>query len=193
LARARRLRFFFAMVISSRDVGLTVNDDFTRGNGGGGSVSLRDSFDGIGGYVAVACLLVFFSVLGILIEAQSSDKVLWTGTKAVGSESGGIVIYHYKGEQFSLDGSGFDNRARVTVYLNPSNPDDAQVNSLVIRAIDLGFTAVPFTLSIAVLGLGVYRRRYSDKVRVQQVRDYGGGLDPEYVENYLKRLRQRDD
>jgi hypothetical protein len=156
-------------------------------------VSLRERFDGIGGYVALACLLLFFSVLGLLIEVQSSDKVLWTGTKVAGSESGGVVIYHYKGEQFSLDGTGFDNRAHVSVYLNPSNPDDAQLNSIAVRAIDLGFTVVPFTLSIAVLGLGLYRRRAVDNVRVREVRDYGGGLDPEYVENYLKRLRQRDD
>jgi hypothetical protein len=156
-------------------------------------MSLRERFDGIGGYVALACLLLFFSVLGLLIEVQSSDKVLWTGTKVVGSESGGVVIYHYKGEQFSLDGTGFDNRAHISVYLNPANPDDAQVNSLAVRAIDLGFTVVPFTLAFAVLGLGLYRRRAMDNVRVREVRDYGGGLDPEYVENYLKRLRQRDD
>jgi hypothetical protein len=156
-------------------------------------MSLRERFDGIGGYVALACLLLFFSVLGLLIEVQSSDKVLWTGTKVVGSESGGVVIYHYKGEQFSLDGTGFDNRAHISVYFNPANPDDAQVNSLAVRAIDLGFTVVPFTLAIAVLGLGLYRRRAMDNVRVREVRDYGGGLDPEYVENYLKRLRQRDD
>jgi hypothetical protein len=156
-------------------------------------VRLRDRFDGIGGYVAVAGILLFFSVLGLLILVQSSDKLLWTGTKVVGRESGGIVIYHYRGEQYSIDGNDFDNRARISVYLEPSNPFNAQTNSWVVRAIDLGYTAVPFTLSILVLGAGMYRRRTADKVRIQQVRDYGGGLDPEYVENYLKRLRQRDD
>jgi hypothetical protein len=156
-------------------------------------VRLRDRFDGIGGYVAVAGILLFFSVLGLLILVQSSDKLLWTGTKVVGRESGGIVIYRYRGEQYSIDGNDFDNRARISVYLEPSNPFNAQTNSWVVRAIDLGYTAVPFTLSILVLGAGMYRRRTADKVRIQQVRDYGGGLDPEYVENYLKRLRQRDD
>jgi hypothetical protein len=156
-------------------------------------VRLRDRFDGIGGYVAVAGILLFFTVLGLLILVQSSDKLLWTGTKVVGRESGGIVIYHYRGEQYSIDGNGFDNRARINVYLEPSNPFNAQTNSWVVRAIDLGYTAVPFTLSILVLGAGMYRRRTADKMRIQQVRDYGGGLDPEYVENYLKRLRQRDD
>jgi hypothetical protein len=156
-------------------------------------VRLHDRFDGIGGYVAAAGILLFFSVLGVLILAQSSDKVLWTGTKVVGRESGGIVIYHYRGEQYSLDGNGFDNRARISVYLDPSNPFNAQTNSWVVRAIDLGYTAVPFTLSILVLGGGLYRRKTADKVRIREVRDYGGGLDPEYVENYLKRLRQRDD
>jgi hypothetical protein len=156
-------------------------------------VRLQDRFDGIGGYVALAGILLFFSVLGVLILAQSSDKVLWTGTKVVGSESGGIVIYHYKGEQYSLDATGFHNRARISVYLDPSNPFNAETNSLFVRAIDLGYTAVPFTLSIVVLGAGLYRRKNADKVRIREVRDYGGGLDPEYVENYLKRLRQRDD
>jgi hypothetical protein len=181
------------MDISSHDVGPTVDDDPTRECGGGGRVSLRERFDGIGGYVALAVLLLFFSVLGLLIEVQSSDRVLWTGTKVEGTETGGVIIYHYKGEQFSLDGTGFDNRAHIAVYLNPANPDDAQVNSIPVRAIDLGLTVVPFTLSIAVLGLGMYRRRVADNVRVREVREYGGGLDPEYVENYLKRLRQRDD
>jgi hypothetical protein len=156
-------------------------------------VRLRDRFDGIGGYVAVAGILLFFSVLGLLILVQSSDKLLWTGTKVVGRESGGIVIYHYRGEQYSIDGNGFDSRARISVYLEPSNPFNAQTGTWVVRAIDLGYTAVPFTMSILVLGAGMYRRKTADKVRIQQVRDYGGGLDPEYVENYLKRLRQRDD
>jgi hypothetical protein len=156
-------------------------------------VRLQDRFDGIGGYVAVAGILLFFSVLGLLILAQSSDKVLWTGTKVTGSESGGVVIYHYRGEQYSIDGNGFDSRARIGVYLDPSNPFNAQTNSVVVRAIDLGFTAVPFTFAIVVLGAGLYRRKTADKVRIKEVRDYGGGLDPEYVQNYLKRLRQRDD
>jgi hypothetical protein len=156
-------------------------------------VRLQDRFDGIGGYVAVAGILLFFTVLGLLILVQSSDKVLWTGTKVVGSESGGIVLYHYRGEQYSIDGKGFDNRKRISVYLDPSNPFHAQTNSWVVRAIDLGYTAVPFTLSILVFGAGLYRRKTADKVRIREVRDYGGGLDPEYVENYLKRLRQRDD
>jgi hypothetical protein len=156
-------------------------------------VRLQDRFDGIGGYVLLAGILFFFSVLGLLVEAQSNDRVLWTGTKVVGSEHGGIVIYHFHGEQYSLDGKGFDNRAQIAVYLDPSNPFNAQTNSVVVRAIDLGFTAVPFTLSIVVLGLGLYRRKTADRVRIREVRDYGGGLDPEYVQNYLKRLRQRDD
>jgi hypothetical protein len=193
LARARRLRFFFAMVISSRDVVVRVDDDFTRASGEGGSVRLRERFDGLSGYVAVACLLLFVSVLGLLIEAQSSDKVLWTGTKVVGSEHGGIVFYRYQGQQYSLDGTGFDNKARITVYFDPSNPDSAQTDSLVVRAIDLGFTALPFTLAFLVVGRGMYRRKTADKGRVREVREYGGGLDPEYVENYLKRLRQRND
>jgi hypothetical protein len=156
-------------------------------------VRLRDRFDGIGGYVAVAGILLVFSVLGLLILAQSSDKVLWTGTKVTGIESGGIVIYRYQGEQYSIDGNGFDNRARVSVYVDPSNPFNAQTNSWLVRAIDLGYTVVPFTLSIVVLGAGLHRRKNADKVRIREVREYGGGLDPEYVENYLKRLRQRDD
>jgi hypothetical protein len=156
-------------------------------------VRLQDRFDGIGGYVAGAGILLFVSVLGLLILVQSSDKVLWTGTKVVGNESGGVIVYHYQGEQYSLDGNGFDNRARINVYLNPSNPFNAQTNSWVVRAIDLGYTAVPFALSIVVFGAGLYRRKTADKGRIQEVRDYGGGLDPEYVQNYLKRLRQRDD
>jgi hypothetical protein len=156
-------------------------------------VSVRDSFDGIGGYVIVAGLLLFFSVLGLLVEVQSPDKVLWTGTKVVGSEQGGIVLYDFRGQQYSLDGAGVDTRARVDVYLNPSDPSNAELNSVVNRVIDLGFTIIPFTLSLLVMLAGLYHRRAIDKVRIREVREYGGGLDPEFVEAYLKRLRQRDD
>jgi hypothetical protein len=155
-------------------------------------VSLRERLDGLSGYVALAAVLFVFSVLGFLVEIQSSDKVLWTGTKVVGSEQNGIVFYRYRGEQYSLDGSGFTNRARVSVYLDPSNPNNAQTNGPFERVVDLGFTAIPFTLSILVMGVGITRRRFIDRKRVTEVREYGGGLDPEYVEAYLKRMRQRD-
>jgi hypothetical protein len=156
-------------------------------------MSVRDSFDGIGGYVIVAGLLLFFSVLGLLVEVQSPDKVLWTGTKVVGSEQGGIVLYDFRGHQYSLDGDGVDTRAHIDVYLNPSDPSSAELNSVVNRVIDLGFTIIPFTLSLLVMLAGLYHRRAIDKVRIREVREYGGGLDPEFVESYLKRLRQRDD
>jgi hypothetical protein len=156
-------------------------------------VSVREALDGIGAYVTVAALALFAGVLGLLVVVQSSDMVLWTGTKVVGSEHGGIVLYDFRGQQYSLDGRNSDTRAKVDVYVKRSDPATAQTNSAVDRGIDVGFTIVPFTLCLLALGAGLYHRRATDTVRVREVREYGGGLDPEFVEAYLKRLRQRED
>jgi hypothetical protein len=121
-------------------------------------VRLSGKFDRIGGYGVAACALLVFAVFAFLIELQSADRVLWTGTKVVGSERGGVVFYTFQGRQNSFDGNNFDNRARINVYLDPSNPDSAMTNSVPDRIVDVAATVVPFGLSLLLLGVGLARR-----------------------------------
>jgi hypothetical protein len=143
------------------------------------AVRMTGKFDQIGGYGVVACALLVFSIFAFLIELQSPDRVLWTGTKIAGSERGGIVFYPLHGRQESLDGTNFDNRARVTVYVYPSNPDSAMTGSIPDRIVDVAATVVPFGLAFVLLGVGVKRRprrRLDD--RLQRVIDKRAGASP---------------
>lgn len=140
---------------------------------------LRGKFDRIGGYGVVACVLLVFSAFALLIELQSPDRVLWTGTKIVGSERGGVIFYPLHGRQESLDGTNFDNRARIDVYVYPSNPDSAMTDSLPDRIVDVTATVVPVALAIVLLGVGLKRRprrRLDD--RLQRLIDKRAGASP---------------
>jgi hypothetical protein len=108
------------------------------------------TFDQIGGYGVVACVLLVFSIFAFLIELQSPDRMLWTGTKIVGSERGGVVFYPLHGRQESLDGNDSDDRARITVYVYPSNPDSAMTDSLPDRVVDVAATVVTAVTSRAI-------------------------------------------
>jgi hypothetical protein len=142
-------------------------------------VRLSGKFDRIGGYGVIACALLVFSVFAFLIELQSADRVLWTGTKVVGSERGGIVSYTVNGQQDTFDGTNFDNRARINVYVDPSHPDSAMTNSTPDRIVDVGATVVPFGLSLLFLGIGLMRRpRRQLDDRLRRVIDKRAGASP---------------
>jgi hypothetical protein len=72
-------------------------------------------------------------VVAFLIELQSPDRVLWTGTN-------------------------FDNQTRIDVYVYPSDPDSAMTNSVPDRVVDIAAIGVPFGPSLLLLGLGLKRR-----------------------------------
>jgi hypothetical protein len=142
-------------------------------------VRLPERFDRIGGYGVVACVLLIFSIGAFLVEWQAPDRVLWTGTKVVGTEHGGVVFYTVRGQHDSLDGNEFDNRARISVYVDPSHPDSAMLNSTPDRVVDVAAIVVPFGLSLLLLGIGLNRRprrRLDD--RLQRVIEKRAGASP---------------
>lgn len=145
-----------------------------------------------GGYLGAAGVLLVFAVLAFLLFIQSpQDRVLWTGHRAYGTETGGVVRYHWQGEWYSLDVPGYGNAARVPIVFDPKHPDVVQRDTLVRRVTDVLFIGVPLILAIALLVLGRFRHRIRRVRRPVSADGYGSGLDDELVQRLLAERRAK--
>jgi hypothetical protein len=157
-------------------------------------IRVRGLFDGAGLFVGVAIVLFVFTLVAVLGELQSPDRVLWTGHRVVGTEQGGIVFYRWHGQSYSIDASGYGSSKAVSVYLDPGDPGNAMVDNAVSRAVVALLVGVPFAGGVALLTLGLTRGYRSRRRQLRRVApaDYGQGLDPEFVARRLKELRRDD-
>jgi hypothetical protein len=147
-------------------------------------------FTGLSYYVAAACVCLMFALLGFFaVRLSPDDMLLWTGTKVVGYEQGGIVFYHWHDRQYTLDVPGYASHPSVTVYLNPADPPDAVTDSLGNRVLDGMYTVVPAALGIMIVAIGVWRRRMAGRQSIAYVGGYGRGLDPAVVDRLLAECR----
>jgi hypothetical protein len=154
---------------------------------------LAAALDGAGWAVGLAAVLFVFALLVVLLDLQSPDAVLWTGHHVTGTEQGGIVSYRWQGQNYSLDVPGYGSSKAVNVYLDPGNPSDAMVNNLADRAAVASLVGVPLIAGVAVLAIGLTRqRRWRRRQMRQDASPPGGGLDPDYVAQYLRKLRGDD-
>jgi hypothetical protein len=152
---------------------------------------VRAYSDGLGAYLGVAVALLVFAVLGLLLLLQSpKDVLLWTGTRVVGSEQGGLIYYTWHGESYTLDVPGYGNAPHVVVYVDPSDPTNAERESLFIRVADGALTVLPAALAAGVVALGVYRRRSTRRQDATRADGFGAGLDPDFVRRQLEQLRR---
>ena len=123
-----------------------------------GSVSalarVREWYDGSGWFVGAAVVLVVFALLALLVGLQSSDRVLWTGQQVVGTEHQGIVTYWWHGQSYSLDEPGFGSARAVSVYLDPADPSNAMVDSVVDRTVAGVLILGPVVAAVVLLVLG---------------------------------------
>lgn len=156
---------------------------------------MREWSDGLGVYIGIAIVLVFFAILAFLLTVLArQDKLQWTGAKVAGSEVNGVVAYFWKGERYTIPVSGNATKPHVTMRVNQSDPTDAALDSAVIRAIDATMTLVPLAAAVGVLGLGAHRRRAQRHRLTQAAADpeqaYGTGLDSELVRRLLEERRR---
>jgi hypothetical protein len=148
--------------------------------------------DGLGAYLGVAVALLIFAVLGLLLVLQSpKDVLLWTGTRVIGSEQGGLISYRWQGESYTLDVPGYGNDPHVVVYVDPSDPTNARQDSLFVRGSDTALTVLPVTLAFGVVGFGAYRRRSARRQDARRADGFGVGLDPDFVRRQLEQLRRK--
>jgi hypothetical protein len=148
---------------------------------------IRSAIDGMIGYVAGACLLLLLAVLGLLVVIQSPpDWLLWTGSRVVGHERGGIVFYSWARQHFTLDVPGFGAASHVVLYLDPAHPEHAVRDRLGTRVLDAVFTVLPLLLAVALLVVGASRRRARRRRRDAIARELGD----DFVQRQLSQLRQ---
>jgi hypothetical protein len=152
---------------------------------------VRGFCDGLGAYLGVAAALLVFAVLGLLLVLQSpKDVLLWTGTRVIGNEQGGLVSYRWQGEAYTLDVPGYGNDPYVVVYVDPSDPTNAERESRFVRGSDVALTVLPVTLALGVVALGAYRRRSTRRQDAQRADGFGTGLDPDFVRRQLEQIRR---
>jgi len=92
-------------------------------------VRVRGWFDGTGWFIGGAILFFVFALLALLLELQAPESVLWTGTPVAGAERGGIVFFQWAGQQHQFSAPGYGSAKKVIVYFDPSNPDNAMLDS----------------------------------------------------------------
>jgi hypothetical protein len=133
---------------------------------------VRKWFDGAGGFVGGAVVLVVFALLAVLLGLQSPDRVLWTGQQVVGTEQGGIVTYSWHGQSYSLDVPGYGSSPAVSVYLNPGDPSQAMVDSTFDRVVAALLVLGPAAGAIVLLVLGGTRNYRWFRRKLKLVREF---------------------
>jgi hypothetical protein len=153
-------------------------------------IRLGALFDGAGWSLGLAAALFALTLVAVLLEAQSPDVVLWTGRHVIGTEQGGIVTYQWHGANFSLNEPGYGSVKAVDVYLNPGNPADAMADNVPDRVISGLLVGGPFVLGVAVLTVGLTRkRRWARRHRRGTGSGFGSGLDQDFVTRQLQERR----
>ena len=153
---------------------------------------IRGWFDGAGWYPGLAAALFVFALLAVLLELQSSDAVRWTGQHVTGTEIGGIVSYRWDGQTYSLDAQGYGSAKAVGIDLDPANPSNAVIDNTFPRLVEGALVAVPVAAGVALLVVGLTRRRRWERRQMRIAPTTGHVLDQEFVTRHLRELRQGD-
>lgn len=152
---------------------------------------LRVWFDGSGWFIGLAIAFSAAGILWLLAEIQSPEVVLWIGHHVTGSEQGGIVFYRLQGHTYSLDVPGFGAARHVSLYVDPSDPSVAMIDSPAGRAFADLLSASPFLLALGLVAAGPVRNwRHRRRKRLGRLASgFGHGLDEDFVSRRLRELR----
>lgn len=143
-------------------------------------------FDGTGGRTAAGACLIVLAALFAFVVLSSQGGWQWFGGKAVaGRESGGVVIYSYKGQVNSIDDTTSLKTGPRTVWLDPQNPSEATLNSLTLARIsDSVFVGVPALVGAALVAsgfVGKYRRDRRGSASDSGGTAFGSGIDADTI------------
>ena len=133
---------------------------------------IRGWFDGAGAFVAGAVVLFLIAVLALLLELQLPTAVLWTGQAVTGTERGGIVFFQWHGQQRTFSAPGYGSAKSVIVYLDPSNPGSAVLDSNSDRIWPGMFVGVPALAGTALLLAGGTRNYRWKRRNVKRGEDW---------------------
>jgi hypothetical protein len=108
-----------------------------------------------------AIVLVVFGLLFIGLEAQTPNRMYFTGERVTGTVEGGILYYMVTGShytQYSPAVSPPPDGAKVGVYFYPDNPSTALVDRPT-RWIEAGVIVVWFAVAVVIVVVAAFRRR----------------------------------
>lgn len=146
-------------------------------------------FEGTGPFPGFALAFVILGSVFLLAAALSPNTLQWTGQAARGTERGGILFYSYGGQTYTLDDPAASPAAAQTVFVDPSNPSNAMLDSPFDRWIDLLTIGGPYAAAALLLATGYLRRARNRHRRRTRERSFGDGLDPETVARLLEEQR----
>jgi hypothetical protein len=150
---------------------------------------LRRLLDGAGWSVGLAAALFAFALVAALLVAQSPEAVLWTGQHTVGTESDGLVVFRYQGQDYSVPVPGSGSARSVSVYFDPGNPSDAMADTLTHRLTSGLLVGVPVAAGVIVLIIGLTRKKRWARRQRRQRAEFGSGLDDGFVARQLQERR----
>jgi hypothetical protein len=133
---------------------------------------VRNWFDGAGWFVGGAVVLLVVTLLAVLLELQSPERVLWTGQHVVGTEQRGIVSYSWHGESYSLDVPGYGSSKAVNVYLEPGDPSQAMVDDVADRVLPAVFILGPVAGAVVLLVAGGTRKYRWQRQQLKRAREF---------------------
>ena len=139
--------------------------------------------------MGLAAVLFAFAVLFLALEFQSPEIVLWTGHHVVGTEHNGLATFRWHGRVDAADMPGNGSAKRVDVCFNPGDPTGAMADNVPGRVFTGLLVGVPVAGGVAVLLLGLTRKRRWARRQRRQAASYGSGLDPEFVARQLQQRR----
>lgn len=147
--------------------------------------------DGAGWSTGLAAALLAFSLLAVVAVLQSPDSVLWTGQRAIGVERGGLVIFHWQGQVYSVAKPGYGSADNVAVYFDPAHPEKAVADNVADRVGAGLLVGGPLAAAVLVFAIGLIRRRIRRRRRWKRgaASFFGSGLDPEFVSRVLRQRR----
>jgi hypothetical protein len=147
---------------------------------------LRGLLDGAGWSLGLAIALFVVALLAAALVAQSPEAVLWTGRHAVGTESGGLVVFRHQGRNYPVPVPGSGSAKAVSVYFDPGNPSDAMADNITDRLTTGLLVGGPLAAGVTVLVIGLTRkRRWARRQRTE----FGSGLDDTFVARHLQERR----
>jgi hypothetical protein len=145
--------------------------------------------DGAGWSVGLAVALFAFASLFLALDLQSPEIVLWTGQRAVGTEQNGLVTFWLHHHAYTATTPGYGSGKAVSVYFPPGDPSDAIADSLPDRLTAGALFAVPVAAGLALLTVGLTRkRRWARRRNREGAPAFGAGLDEDFV---ARRLQER--
>ena len=147
-------------------------------------------FDGLGLFVGPAIALFVLALLVVVLEVHTPEILLWTGHRVVGTEQGGIVLYRWHGESYSLDAPGYGSAKAVSVYLDPGDASNAVIDNLADRAFVGFLVGGPVLAGAALITVGLVRRSISRRRRARGgPRPVVDVLDTDVAARNLRELR----